>query len=125
MPVTDPFAFVPAPFSVELASRDGAVVLVVRGELDLLTAEDLERALLTADAAGAPASFVDLTALEFMDLSGLDALLDAAERSRAQGRRLAVRIGTGRGRRLFELLDVTAALQVLDDGAAEAAGAGL
>jgi anti-anti-sigma regulatory factor len=59
---------------------------------------------------------VDLRALDFLDCGGLDGLLAGARRARAGGRRLVVLIGAGHGRRLFELLDLTAELEVMDQG---------
>ncbi|MDX6647384.1 MAG: anti-sigma factor antagonist [Miltoncostaeaceae bacterium] len=104
------------PFSAEPARLEGEPALVVRGELDLMTRAHLDRAFAAAESAGDPVRIVDLRALDFLDCGGLDGLLAGARRARAGGRRLVVLIGAGHGRRLFELLDLTAELEVKDQG---------
>ena len=61
-------------FSLSVGSHDGFRVLVVRGEVDELTAPELEAALGKLD--GAPrAVIVDLTAVSFMSSAGVNVLL--------------------------------------------------
>ena len=66
-------------FSVDLSTRefDGHVVVALRGELDLVDAAGVAAALVTV-AARAPEIIVDLTALEFIDSSGVAALARGA-----------------------------------------------
>jgi anti-sigma B factor antagonist len=73
-------------FSVDLTTRevDGHVVVTLGGELDLVDAAGVAAALVTV-AARAPEIIVDLTALEFIDSSGVAAL--------ARGRKLARHAG--------------------------------
>lgn len=73
-------------FSVDLSTRefDGHVVVALGGELDLVDAAGVAAALVTV-AARAPEIIVDLTALEFIDSSGVAAL--------ARGRKLARHAG--------------------------------
>jgi anti-sigma B factor antagonist len=70
-------------FSVDLSTRecDGHVVVVLRGELDLVDAAGVAAALVTV-AAREPRIIVDLAALEFIDSSGVAAL--AAGRAHAR-----------------------------------------
>ncbi len=49
--------------------------LVAVGDLDSASAEDLERAVLALYASGAPRVLIDLRGVEFMDSTGLRALL--------------------------------------------------
>ena len=60
-------------FAVTAAFRDGCQVLTTSGELDIHTAPKL-RAALDGDVDGLPV-IVDLTALTFIDSSGLHTLL--------------------------------------------------
>ena len=53
------------------------MVVTVRGELDIATAPDLEKALVEAGQDDAPL-FVDLTAVTFLDSTGLKVLVRAA-----------------------------------------------
>jgi anti-sigma B factor antagonist len=113
--ITRPLPFEP-PFGLELAETERGRALALRGGLDLLTRVRVEGALAGEEATGAPVSVLDLRALDFMDCAGLDCVIAAARGARSQGRRLAVLIGAGRGRRLFDLLDLTAEVELIDEG---------
>jgi anti-anti-sigma factor len=56
---------------IEWEVRRDAVVVRVRGELDMATAERFDQALQLAAGAGPPAIDVDLAGCTFGDLSGL------------------------------------------------------
>src|SRR4051794_12319657 len=60
-------------FTITAAFRDGCRVLTTSGELDIHTAKELRTAL-DSDIDGLPV-IVDLTALTFIDSSGLHTLL--------------------------------------------------
>jgi anti-anti-sigma factor len=72
-------AFDPTGFSISTSERDGRAVVVIRGELDLATAPDLEAALTERLDAGQDV-VVDLRELEFMDSTGLRAVVAAHAR---------------------------------------------
>jgi anti-anti-sigma factor len=76
-------AFDPTGFSISTSDRDGRVVVVIRGELDLATAPDLEAALTERLDAGQDV-VVDLRELAFMDSTGLRVLV--AAHARVEGR---------------------------------------
>jgi anti-anti-sigma factor len=65
-------------FSVEVVRTEGRLVVVVRGELDIATAPDLEKALLDAATGDDVPVFVDLSATSFLDSTGLKVLVHAA-----------------------------------------------
>jgi anti-sigma B factor antagonist len=94
---------------------DGAVALVVEGELDIATAPELAGRLLLAEAAAARV-LVDLRGVEFMDSTGLAALMASRERHRERG---AVGPGLvvvdGQVRRVLEL---TGCADMIEDAAA-------
>ncbi len=94
--------------TLTLDRRDeGATLrLVVGGELDLTTADRLERAILEAERAAPPQLVLDLSSVDFFDSTGLQILLDADVRARADGRRLVVRAGDGEVARVLALTDV-------------------
>ena len=86
--------------------REGArAVLHVRGELDVATADQLHRALapVVADPA-VTAVVVDLGRLEFCDVSGLRAVLEAAGRLEVRGAALRLRDPSPLVRRVLALL---------------------
>jgi anti-sigma B factor antagonist len=72
--------------SVQLSSRecDGQVVVVLRGELDVAGAAKVA-ASLTVVAVGGRSVIVDLKGLEFIDSSGLAALVRARQHARQAG----------------------------------------
>jgi anti-anti-sigma factor len=73
-------------FSVDLSIRecDGHVVVALRGELDLVDAAGVAAALV-AVAAREPNIVVDLAGLEFIDASGVAALVRGRARARLAG----------------------------------------
>lgn len=89
---------------VELSAAPDAAVVVLTGELDLSTAGGLRRRLL--DVLGlTPVVAVDASGLDFVDLAGLDVLIDLDTRLRADGGTLVVRRASPSLRRLLALLD--------------------
>ena len=66
-------------------------VLVVVGQADLTTADQLRDDLTDALTGQPPSLLVDLAGLDFCDLSGLDALHDAARQAHAAGVQLTFR----------------------------------
>lgn len=94
---------------------DGAVeILSLRGELDITTLDCAEREVQALEGAGPRVLVLDLSELEYVDSSGVRLVLLAEERARAVGRRLAVRLGTGPARRVFEVLGLVERLDVVD-----------
>lgn len=72
-------------FEVRAVPSDGCTVLSVHGELDLVTAPELERAVETALAGSPELLAIDLTPTTFLDSSGA--------RQVARAARSAARIG--------------------------------
>jgi anti-sigma B factor antagonist len=73
-------------FSVELSTRewDGHIVVALDGELDLVDAADVAAALVTVTALE-PEVIMDLAALEFIDSSGVAALVRGRAHARHAG----------------------------------------
>jgi anti-sigma B factor antagonist len=101
------------------AAREGTrIVLTLSGELDLATAPEFEAHAVGALAQGADPLVVDLSALTFMDSSGLRVLLAGHEPAQQDGRRFVVVHGSSAVDRIFALTNVEDALTVvrsLDD----------
>jgi anti-anti-sigma factor len=76
----------PEMVSVELSTRegDGQVVVVLRGELDVTEAAKVAASLAVVAASGRTV-IVDLEGLEFIDSSGLAALVRARQHARRAG----------------------------------------
>jgi anti-sigma B factor antagonist len=101
-------------FTVKVHPRWGtdSVRIVLRGELDMLTAPVLDAALQAAELAAPRTIVVDLRHL-FIDCRGLRVLLDAHERAGKAGRALAAVHPAGGVRRVLEL---TGTAETLCDG---------
>jgi ABC-type transporter Mla MlaB component len=125
----------PQEFRMEVDRRSDGGTVRLYGELDLVHADDLEIALVelaasggatTADPARPPAPeadgrgraervrtvVADLTNLEFLDSTGLSALLVARHRVALLGARLDIHGASGAARRVFEAAGLE---DVLDD----------
>jgi anti-sigma B factor antagonist len=102
----------PVEFSVEERRHADTVVLTVRGELDLASAELVAARLEELRAAGEP-TLLDLDELDFMDSSGLRLVLNAAETSDATGWPFSITHGPEQVQRLFESTCVTARLPIV------------
>ena len=72
------------------SKREGdSVTVAVAGEIDLSTADQLDAAIREAEKTETNRIVVDLSALSFVDSTGLSVLLDAIKRSRRDGNRLS------------------------------------
>jgi anti-sigma B factor antagonist len=79
----------PTGFSISTSDRNGRTVVVVRGELDLATAPDLEEVVFEHLDAGQEV-VVDLRELAFMDSSGLRVLVKGHARAVDGGPRFCI-----------------------------------
>jgi anti-sigma B factor antagonist len=102
----------PKPGSLQISSElvDRVATVVLRGELDLASARQLEKSFTTIDEQRPSRVVIDLGGLAFMDSSGLRALLLADTRAREQGYELVLLPGQEPVQRVFEM---TGALDVL------------
>jgi anti-anti-sigma factor len=109
-------AFDPTGFSISISDRDGRAVVVLRGELDLATAPDLEAALNERLDSGQDV-VVDLRELDFMDSTGLRALVTAHARVQDTDQSfLIVRPLPGAPiERILAVAGVATVLDVIDD----------
>lgn len=71
----------PAPFEVQSEELEGGIrAFTVRGELDMNTAPELERALEAALADESASVMLDLSACEFIDSTGIALIVRAWQR---------------------------------------------
>ena len=104
--MTDPGTTdVPLPGQLEIESAVGAdeVVLFLRGELDLTSAPAFEKELRAVEANNPRRVVIDLSGLEFMDSTGLRALLLAREQAQTNRHQLVLRRGPRQVQRVLEL----------------------
>jgi anti-sigma B factor antagonist len=94
-------------------SPDGTAIVVVSGELDLGTVPTMERPLLE-QLQQRPAVLVDLSALSFIDSSGIGALIRA--KRNANGTPIGFLVGEGsQVERVFGVAGVGEALPLFPD----------
>lgn len=91
---------------IQRHSDSQGVALVVRGELDLASAQKLEQTLREIEETRPGRVLIDLRELEFMDCTGLALMVRAQQRAHARGHQLALRRGPRQVQRLFEPTDL-------------------
>ena len=100
-----------------IATReDGDVTHVaLSGEFDLAGIERFRDLIQKVEKAAPAVIAVDLSGLEFIDSSGLRALVMADDRARPAGRRLVIVPGPPHVRRVFEITQLEQRLELVDD----------
>jgi anti-anti-sigma factor len=83
-------------------ARDEWHVVAVKGRVDGLTADLLERALLTAVGAH-PKVAVDCSAIEYISSAGLRSLLEGARAAQIAGQAFVVCAPSHRARQVFDI----------------------
>jgi anti-anti-sigma factor len=80
----------PVDFSLSIRSKPSAIVVQLGGELDLASFHELEHALAPAVDSASGLVVLDLGRLEFMDVSGLRALMRSRRRAESAGKQLVL-----------------------------------
>lgn len=88
---------------VERLEREGRVLLTLYGEVDLESSRELRSALEAANDPKVTELAIDLDGLSFMDSTGLQLLVAAAQQARNNDRELILRRVPMHARRLFEV----------------------
>jgi anti-sigma B factor antagonist len=101
-------------FRVEVTGDDALTVVTVSGELDLASSPALQEELERLSAAGGGRVIIDLRGIEFMDSTGLSALVRAQGQLEQAGRPLGIVPGTQQVQRLLELTGVAERLEFAD-----------
>jgi anti-sigma B factor antagonist len=90
------------PFRIDTVERGDSLVLLVQGELDIVSSPVLDETLVRARGTDAASIVVDLRAVSFIDSTGLHVLIKHA-RATAGGPRIRLTKGSPQTERLFEL----------------------
>ena len=99
----------------QASGRARRIVVQVKGEVDVATSADLADTIARAVERAAAAKVelvIDLARLSFIDVSGLNVLVLAARRTRADGGTLVLRSPSRHVRRLLGVLRLDAELAV-------------
>jgi anti-sigma B factor antagonist len=102
----------PRPFQLSIDDTNGRPVVHVTGEVDLDTAPQLEATLLDLAAHGARAITIDLSQTDFIDSTGLHAIVMGAKRLRDQGGELSLASPSKSTYRVLELTGLTSVLPI-------------
>jgi anti-anti-sigma factor len=100
--------------SLDSARQGDVQHLSIYGELDAATAGLFDRELRRVQDSDIPTIIIDLSALEFIDSSGLRVLARADERSRANGNALRFLRATDLVHRAFVMTGLDSRLSFLD-----------
>jgi anti-sigma B factor antagonist len=98
---------------------DGRALVAIRGSVDLTTAPELRNRLSELIDDGNTCIIVDLTGTDFLDSTGLGALVSAHKRLRMKGGEIRIVCADGQVRKVFEItsLDRVFAMHDSIDGA--------
>lgn len=95
--------------SIDIKNEGGLTVYRLRGSLDLATSPSVRAALMEAAGEGKHDLIVDLTKLEFLDSTGLGALIGAHRRALEHGGKVRLAVGEGP---IARLLNITGLIRV-------------
>ena len=87
----------------DVSSLDGWTVVSLFGELDVASAPNLREQLIQLVSQGSHMLVLDLEGLDFLDSTGLGAIISALKRARTNGGDLRLVCTQSRIRRLFEI----------------------
>jgi anti-sigma B factor antagonist len=93
----------PIDFWIDVEPQSDTVQLIPAGELDIATVGQLQRELDDLIEAGFGQIVIDLRGVEFIDSTGLHALVEAHERAKDEGWQLALVPGRHAVQQLFEI----------------------
>jgi anti-sigma B factor antagonist len=102
-----------AAFEVRIERAEGHAHVALSGELDIASAERFERELAAIEDESTTI-VLDLRNLEFIDSTGLRAMVAADERARGAGRRLVVVRGGKAVERVLSLTQLDERLELVD-----------
>jgi anti-sigma B factor antagonist len=102
----------------EVTAKGDTAIIALKGEIDL-ESSPLARELLLSNVAGKKNILVDLSAVSYIDSSGVASLVEALQASRKNGTEFALAAASEAARRVLELarLDkVFTMYNTIDDG---------
>jgi anti-sigma B factor antagonist len=107
-----------SPLEITTEEREGQTHMALIGELDIASAPRFEEGLSSVEANTPGVLVLDLRGVEFIDSTGLRAVIAADERARSAGRRFVIIRGTPAVERVFSVTQLDQRLDIVDDPAA-------
>lgn len=95
---------------LDTSVHEGYAVVTVHGEVDLATAPRLRDCLTTLAGDGHPRIIIDLNSTEFLDSTGLGAIVTGLKRIRARGGEMRIVCTTERVCKAFEITSLNRVL---------------
>ena len=86
----------------EIVEKQGALVVVLRGDVDLSSSPEA-RKLLLSSIGGSDRVLVDLSSVTYIDSSGVASLVEALQASKKNGNQFALAAASEPTRRVLEL----------------------
>lgn len=113
--MTDAERVRPPSFDLVTESIDGNLRIRLTGELDAAVVDRLKRALAEAEERGTRKVVVDVAELGFIDSTGIQALIGAAQATNGDGRSLVVARPQGDVERIFALVSLDKLVTIVHD----------
>jgi anti-sigma B factor antagonist len=100
---------------IEAHRHDGLAHVVLSGELDLSTVDQVEHELARVEGEGPEVVALDLSRLTFLDSSGLRLIVSADQRARRESRRFVVVRGPDTAQRVFTITHLDEQIELVED----------
>ena len=103
-----------AGFEVNAQIADGTATVTIRGEVDVYTAPRLRDSLRRISAEDAPQVVLDLSAMTFIDSTGLGVIVGAVKRIREDGGTLSLRAPSRSTRKVLDITGLSEIIAIED-----------
>lgn len=104
-----------SPLEINTEQREGQVRVALVGELDIASAPQFEEGLARVEGDSPELLVLDLRGVDFIDSTGLRAVIGADERARSAGRRFVIIRGPAAVERVFSVTQLDQRLDIVDD----------
>jgi anti-sigma B factor antagonist len=94
-------------FTIDVSEQRGCTVLSVEGEIDVATAPQLRQEAVRLANAGRTLMIIDLSAVGFLDSTGLGVIVGILKRLRTHGGDLAIVGADDHVRKVFEITRIS------------------
>lgn len=111
------------PFSIQTDETDGALVIRLTGEIDVASAPAVRETILKSLNTWTGPLVIDMAGVDFIDSTGLSALLAGYQRARQLERPYSVAALRAQATKLFEITALTKLIPI-HDSVDEALGSG-
>jgi anti-anti-sigma factor len=104
-----------SPLEIVTEKHEGQTRMALVGELDIASAPRFEEGLTEVERDTPGVLVLDLRRVDFIDSTGLRAVIGADERARAAGRRFVIIRGPAAVERVFSVTQLDQRLEIVDD----------